>query len=445
MRFTKDTPKVNSLNALDNFKRFLQLGQHEFYNFLKNFLNLEQVRIQACELDDLKKWLKVESLDEAMAVPEEDNEICVVSQIQTNGELIAYFPYVLRGRYVKKYLEIKSFLPKLAEAISDQITLCYLQEFKGGDWLFGENLAKIIVSNCISTKKYDGIKFAHLIEKMEQLAASTFESQFFSTGVIVCTDPSKYRNNYFEFQKKRDIDTLNKREWFLANGQESFFILDSNTNCGGIFRKSMPSSSNFINNYFDDYYLSKDLVPPDFIVRTVGPNELSVSDSDGKEFVKVENVWRYRHRKNITQFLVEKLSIKYDVSYAILYYVLKCSRNHISSIIWIPNDCCNEVIENFTTSNRVRLWNNQLNILDESHQVLVDKILASDGAVVVDKDGKIFYESVFADMDKANASKVELAGSGETAAQFLGKNGVCIKISQDGTIKIFADGEKIYY
>lgn len=93
-----------------------------------------------------------------MAVPEEDNEICVVSQIQTNGELIAYFPYVLRGRYVKKYLEIKSFLPKLAEAISDQITLCYLQEFKGGDWLFGENLAKIIVSNCISTKKYDGYK-----------------------------------------------------------------------------------------------------------------------------------------------------------------------------------------------------------------------------------------------------------------------------------------------
>ena len=231
----------------------------------------------------------------------------------------------------------------------------------------------------------------------------------------------------------------------MANGQESFFILDSNTNCGGIFRKSMPSSSNFINNYFDDYYLSKDLVPPDFIVRTVGPNELSVSDSDGKEFVKVENVWRYRHRKNITQFLVEKLSIKYDVSYAILYYVLKCSRNHISSIIWIPNDCCNAVIENFTTSNRVRLWNNQLNILDESHQVLVDKILASDGAVVVNKDGKIFYESVFADMDKANASKVELAGSGETAAQFLGKNGVCIKISQDGTIKIFADGEKIYY
>ncbi|QQR07345.1 hypothetical protein [Flavonifractor plautii] len=317
MRFVKDTPKVNCLHALDNFQQFLQLGQYEFCNFLEKFLNLEQVRIQTSKLDVLKKWLKVESLDEAMAVPGDDNEICVVSQIYTNGELIAYFPYVLRGRYVKKYLETKSFLPKLAEAISDQITLCYLQGFNGGDWIFGENLAKIIVSNCVSTKKYDGIKFAHLIEKMEQLAASTFEGQFFPTGVIVCNDLSKYRNNYFEFREMRDIDTLDKREWFLANGQESFFILDSNTNCGGIFRKSMPSSSsNFIDGYFDDYYLSTDLVSPDFIVRTVGPNEVSVSDSDGKEFVKVENVWRYRHRKNITQLLVEKLDIKYNVSYA---------------------------------------------------------------------------------------------------------------------------------
>lgn len=435
MKFIKNTPKVNCLNALDNFRQFLQLGQCEFYNFLKNFLNLEQVRIQTCEIDDLKKWLKVESLDEAMAVPENDNEICVVSQIQANGELIAYFPYVLRGVYVKRYLEIKSFLPKLAEAISDQITLCYLQGFKGGDWLFGENLAKIIVSNCISTKKYDGIKFAHLIEKIEQLAASTFESQFFSTGAIVCFDSTKYRTNYFEFKKRKNLDTLNKREWFLANGRESFLILDSNTNCSGIFRKSMPSSSNFIDSYFDDYYLSKDLMPPDFIVRTVGPNELSVSDSDGKEFVKVENVWRYRHRKNITQFWVKKLGIEYDVSYAILYYVLKCSRNHISSIIWIPNDCSDETIKKFTTSNRISLWNRQLSILNESHQVLVDKILASDGAVVVDKDGNIPYESVFADMNLAKASTDGLVGSGETAAQFLGENGVCIKISQDGTIK----------
>lgn len=165
MKFVKDAPKVSNLKELKHFSQFLKLGQKEFCDFLLRFLNLEQVRIQVCELDELKKWLNVNNLDEAMEVSGDDNEICVISQIHVDNELIAYFPYVLRGKNVKKYLLIKSFLSKLAEAISDQITLCYLQDFKGGDWIFGENLARIIVANYISTRRYDGIKFAHLIEK----------------------------------------------------------------------------------------------------------------------------------------------------------------------------------------------------------------------------------------------------------------------------------------
>ena len=445
MRFINETPKVNCLNELEHYKRFLHHGQYEFCDFLQKFLNLEQVRIQSCELDVLKNWLKVENIDIVMDVPENDKEICVVSQIQVNGQLIAYFPYVLKGRNVKKYLEVKSLLTKLSEAISDQITLCYIQEFKGGDWIFGENLAKMIVSNCISTRQYDGIKFVHLIEKLEQLATSTFEGAFFPTGVIVCADSSKYKENYFEFVTAKHIDDIDKREWFLVDGQESFFLLDSGTNCRGIFRKSMSSSDDFVGRYFEKYYLSNDLVAPDFVVRTTGVNEISIIDSDGKEFVKVENVWKYRHCKNITQFLVEQLGIEYKLSYAILYYTLRCSQNHVSSIIWIPNNCDEESISNLTTANKVRMWKKQLSILDESHQILIEKILASDGAIVLGKDGKIIYESVFADMSKASVSKVGLVGSGETASQFLAENGVAIKISQDGTIKIFAGNEKIYY
>lgn len=454
MKFEKAIPKVDCLKKLNHFNQFLQLGQEEFCKFLINFLNLQQVRIQAGDLDDLKSWLKVKEIDEIMEVPENQNEICIVSQIQTNGELIAYFPYVLKGRDVRKYFNTNSLLSKLAEAISEQITLCYLQDFRGGDWIFGENLARMIVSNCISTREYDSIKFAHLIEKMEQLATATFEGQFFPTGVIVSENLQKYKENYFEFNRRRKLDKIDKREWFLANGQESFFLLDFNTNSAGIFRKSMPSSIDFINRYFDEYYLVNDLKAPDFIVRTVGANEISVSDSDGKEFVKIENIWRYRHTKNITKFLVEELHIEFTISYAILYYILRCSRNHISSIIWLPNDCSEKAISELTISN-IKIWKEQLSILNESHQVLVDKILASDGAIVIGKDGKVLYESVFVDMGKSkesndgmDATKIteeKLTGTGETAAQFLAQNGVAIKISQDGTIKVFAGDEKTYY
>ena len=150
MKYMNDVPKVNCINDLNNFSQFLRLGQNEFCNFLVNFLNLEEVRIQVNSLDVLKNWLKVDNLDVVMEVPEREDEICGVSQIQVNGDLISYFPYVLKGRYVKIYFKAKSFLIKLSEAISDQISLCYLQDFRGGDWMFGEVLARMIVANCIS-------------------------------------------------------------------------------------------------------------------------------------------------------------------------------------------------------------------------------------------------------------------------------------------------------
>ena len=445
MKFEKSTPKVSCVSCLTGFNNFLQHGQTKFCQFLIDFLNLKEVRIQANDISVLIKWLHVDSLDMVMEVPGCEDEICVVSQIKTNNELVAYFPYVLKGQFVKKYLNAKSLLSKLSEAISDQITLCYLQNFVGGEWIFGESLARMIISNCISESKYDSIKFAHLIEKFEQLAASTFEGAFFPTGVIVCSDLSKYKRNFFEFQEMRNIADLDKREWFLADGQESFFVLDANMNCSGIYRKSIPQPTDFVSEYFDEYYLVHDLVAPDFVLRTVGPNEISVSDTDGKEYIKIENVWRYRHRKNLAQFLVAHLQIEYMIAYSIMFYVLKCSRNHISSIIWIPNDSSEDAISALTTSNRVRIWKNKLSIRNESHQILLEKILASDGAIVIEKDGRVLFESVFANMSNANASEVKLAGSGETAAQILARNGVAIKISQDGTIKVFAGNKKIYY
>lgn len=445
MKFEYITPKVSCINSLTGFNYFLQYGQTKFCNFLINFLNLKEVRIQVNDINVLMKWLHVNSLDIAMEIPGCDDEICVVSKIKNNGELVAYFPYVLKGPFVKKYLSAKSFLIKLSEAISDQITVCYLQNFKGSEFLFGESLAKMIISNCISESKYDSIKFAHLIEKFDHLATSTFEGAFFPTGVIVSSDLSKYKKNFFNFRTMRNIASLDKREWFLANGQESFFLLDTSLNCSGIYIKSIPRSTNFVSEYFDEYYLTHDLVSPDFIVRTVGPNEISVSDTDGKEYIKIENIWRYRHRKNLAQFLVDHLQIEYKIAYAIMFYTLKCSRNHISSIIWMPNDFSEEAISSLTTDNRVRIWNDKLNILNESHQVLIEKILASDGAIVIEKNGQVLFESVFANMNNVTASKLQLAGSGETATQILASNGVAIKISQDGTIKIFMGNEKIYY
>ncbi len=43
-------------------------------------------------------------------------------------------------------------------------------------------------------------------------------------------------------------------------------------------------------------------------------------------------------------------------------------------------DSSEETIKTYTTSNRVNIWKRKLNLLDESHQVILEKVLASDGA-----------------------------------------------------------------
>ena len=444
MKFVIGTPKYSCIKDIEGFGSFLEHGQPELQKFLKNFLNLEEIRVQCSHLDVIKGWLNVKSLNSVNEIKERENEICVVSQIYVDDELIAYYPYVLVGKYIKKMNLAKNFFPRIAEAISEQLTACYLQKFKGGDWLFGDKFAQMLIANCVSSNLHNGIKFAHLIEKIEQLSVSTFEGEYFSTGVIVSSNFAKYRESNFKFCEKRSIDTMNKREWFLADGRTSFFLIDINSNIEGIYVNESMDGNNFVDNYFEKYYLYPNLHDPDFIVRAIGANEISVSDAYGKEYVKIENVWRFRYKNNFAEYLEDSLDIKKEICNAIIYYTLKCSRNHISTIIWIPKKCDKDSIKDYITGNGISLWETKLNILKRSNEVLIDKILASDGAIVIEKNGDIMYESVFVDVGKAKVSLNTLVGTGETATAYLAQNGVAIKVSQDGTIKIYSGNDKFY-
>lgn len=452
MKLLQQVPQYQSIQEIDNYEIFLQHGQPEIKKFLMDLLNLNDVQFQTGKLDKLKHWLGITELNPVQAVPTEDNKICLVSQIVANSQVIAYFPYVLVGRDIKKYLCTSSFLQKLSEAVSDQITLCYLMDFNGGDWLFGDSFAQIVIANCVSSSLYNGLKFAHLIEKMQQLSMSTFEGQAFTTGVIVSKDISKYKESTFRFvnngkENPHNIDEMDKRIWFLANGETSFFLMDTDSNIRSIYTRAKSYDLNNFDADFQNYYLSGVLKAPDFIVRTLGPNEISVLDATGKEFVKIENKWRYRHKRNFVSFLTENLSISEDVGKAIKYYVIKCSRNHISTIIWLPKDCSETGINPYITEDRVRHWDKKLNILTRSNEAIIDKVLASDGAILIETNGDIMYESVFSKVEerKSNTKESKMKGTGETAAKFLSSNGIAIKVSQDGTIKVFFDTENIVY
>ena len=69
---------------------------------------------------------------------------------------------------------------------------------------------------------------------------------------------------------------------------------------------------------------------------------------------------------------------------------------------------------------------------------VVDRLLASDGTTIIDKEGNILFYGAFANLSKQEIEGVK--GSGESAAAILAQNGIAIKISQDGPILFFIEG-----
>lgn len=116
--------------------------------------------------------------------------------------------------------------------------------------------------------------------------------------------------------------------------------------------------------------------------------------------------------------------------------VLDCSKSDTSSIIWLPKDI--NTIDNIVLEKSKNVFSDKLlNFNDEKNQPIVKRLLSSDGATVIDANGKIRYFGCIADISKATAGGIK--GTGETAASLLAQNGMAIKISQDGPIKMFIE------
>lgn len=142
MEFKKEIPKYNCIKEVPNYYLFMEHGQPELCSFLINFFGLDEVRFQAADLTVIKKWLQVEELEPINPVEiRGKEEICLVSQIVVEDKLIAYYPYVLVGSNVPKISLAKGFLTRITEAVSEQVTACFVRGFKGGDWLFGDTFA----------------------------------------------------------------------------------------------------------------------------------------------------------------------------------------------------------------------------------------------------------------------------------------------------------------
>ena len=188
--------------------------------------------------------------------------------------------------------------------------------------------------------------------------------------------------------------------------------------------------------YFDAHLMAGTLLGDDIAFRVSGPNEISIVNSVGIEFVKIENKWRLRNFQFLNTYFEHILQLDEKVRKAIIYYVIMCSRNHNSSIIWIPKESDEASIDK-VIGKKISLFKNNLNVTNQTHSGIIYRVLSSDGVTIINKNGDLIYCGGIVKLDIETSGG--LMGTGETAAKTLSTNGLAIKISQDGNIKIYSD------
>lgn len=350
--------------------------------------------------------------------------------IQLNSPLVGYFDTAVY------HLTCINIGRKLTEA--------YERRFRSCVSLFNESLAKEIVVGYFGKGSYDISKVAYLLDLFMGLRSTTFEGKYFSTGLILTKSLFAFskaemfdkKGKFIRLAKgKLNVDLTDKqntRFWYLADGFNTFYLTDLKKTINSIFLYEGAGT-----DYVSDMLLNRTLQGADALFRVSNGRELSIIDSTGTEFIHQEKLWKYRDYEALKACILVRMPHVADFYDTLIKYVLECSKNDTSSIIWFPRDI--EGLDDIVLSDSKNEFSKRLlNFNDENIRPIVKRLLSSDGATVIDKNGKIRYFGCIADISKVTAGGIK--GTGETAASLLAQNGMAIKISQDGPIKIFMEG-----
>lgn len=221
----------------------------------------------------------------------------------------------------------------------------------------------------------------------------------------------------------------------MCDGIDNYFLSDLKSGIKSIYI-SNDGKSPMQKMLLPDFMHNNDVV-----LRVYGGRELSIITNEGLEFIYQENCWKLRDYVGIKKLIQKEIELTDNVFESILSYVIFCSKNDISSIIWIPKNHKKDELEKYLDSMNTLVKGDGIDITKETNSHLIMRMLSSDGACVITSKGTLYRYGCIIKMQNNSPNKVK--GTGETAAANLAKNGIAFKISQDGPIKLFLDKDNL--
>ena len=431
---------MNDFYDIRGYEYFKREAHKLLIETLSDFFGVE-VRMHFKPLSELQHYGIDITQDPGRTVyPVDSNTVIVLCNAVSDGER-----YYLGIKFTANHIgEETKIFNVTSKAINACLNQCVYSDFKNAISYMGDRLIVRLIGKQLEPAGYSSSKVMHMVDKFVGLRSTTFEGKHFSTGLLLT-------RSLHDFKKKGDegrsgelltlnvangyLKKINNRYWYMADGFRTFYVTDLKSDIRHMFVYTDVEG-----NHFKNMVLYKTLKGGDVLIRTEAGREVSVITSDGIEFINQENCWRYRDYELLKKRILKELNLNEDVYNSLLYYVLHCSKNDISSLIWMPKDI-NKYTESIKEGTANKLAESTLNIVDQAYSSLLKRILSSDGATVIRPTGEIEAYGCMVETGQARVSGVK--GTGETAASILAKNGIAIKISQDGTIKVFLNGKNV--
>ncbi|MCG7893321.1 MAG: hypothetical protein JAZ12_02595 [Candidatus Thiodiazotropha taylori] len=311
---------------------------------------------------------------------------------------------------------------------------------------FGNEFIEFTISQLFSVGRYHGASFWRLIDIFRTISNTQFEGNQFTTGLILTRSSFSFKGlgnspragKLMPLSVVHDVTAaskIEKRFWFLVDGQTSFFICSRRLKIHSVFVPDKAREA--LESFVDDYSFSRTLKGGDALFRVTSRAEFSIIGPDLLEFVFKEGEWTVRNLRHILGLFKDYLSVDEPFAQSLLYFIIYMSRRRLSSIIWVPLDLT--CVEDYTLSKNV-LTRERFSILDERHRRILVRFLSSDGASIIATDGSLVSYGTIIDISKTTIKGV--VGTGESVTKLLSANGLAVKISQDGAIKIFLGNRK---
>jgi hypothetical protein len=382
----------------------------------------------------------LQNVNRGVYVVDNGNTVVLLGRTLQGEDVKTAFSLILSGTY---FSGLEKLLNNFEAALALTLSSAPIRKLTLKPQQFGDDLVELAIAKHFGKGSFDHRYIQYLIKLFGQLSSTQFEGRGFTTGLVLTRSMHAFSKKSDE-QRQGDlypleqtqtlspINQLDKRFWYLADGQTSFFVANKELKVSNLF--VVDSYRQSLGSFVDDYTLSKTVKGGDVLFRVTSRSEYSIVGSEGVEFNYKENGWRVRDLNKIAEVVRVSLGVDESFVQSLLYYILYLSRRRLSSIIWIPFD--SESASSLLLSEN-GFTKKPLSIVDEKHTQTLLRILSSDGATVFTKQGDLVSYGSFIDISKKPVKGVK--GTGETVAALLSENGLAIKISQDGKIKMFSD------